>query len=303
MPVHTRSPQSCLRPSADSPKHPPQSARATLVSGWSGTGTTGPGQFGHWPFTIGGHTGKFQLRSHRTPLASMVGTESLQSQSETDLVAYPTGFKWILGDPINLIWFAAGHLWGGSGLGFNLVHCANLAIAGVAAVWLAREILDDDGPPSALVLVSAMSLPALSGGLLTGMTEAQTVGWAGLSPSRPLPCDSYRTSSRQRPRRTAVRYHRLGGPLSIDPCRHIGATDCGIGVLDTSPIDFAQSSQSESNRSQWHLDCLSCHRSHPPRSRRRSTRLSRPQQRNIGRPRPRRKPQSGRRSPPTNHSN
>ena len=137
-----------------------------------------------WPLALsplGAIPGNTGLEATEHLWLLWLGAQSLSLNIDTELVAYPTGFSWVLGDPVNLIWFAAGQLWGGVGLGFNLVHSANLAIAGMAAIWLARETLGEHEPNSALVLVAAMSLPALSGGLLTGMTEAQTVGWAGLS--------------------------------------------------------------------------------------------------------------------------
>ena len=137
-----------------------------------------------WPLALsplGAIPGNTHLEATEHLWLLWLGSESLSLNIDTDLVAYPNGFNWVLGDPVNLIWFIPGQIWGGVGLGFNLVHCANIVMAGLAAIWLAREALGENSPPTALVLVAAMGLPALSGGLLTGMTEAQTVGWAGLS--------------------------------------------------------------------------------------------------------------------------
>jgi hypothetical protein len=110
-----------------------------------------------------------------------LGASSGGLSIESEAVAFPGGFSWVLGDPLNLLWFVPGNLIGGPALGFNLVHWASLAIAGLAAVWLGRELLGEDAGCPALTLVAAISLPVLCGGLANGMTEAQTVGWAGLS--------------------------------------------------------------------------------------------------------------------------
>ncbi|MEL6347761.1 MAG: hypothetical protein AAFV53_31940 [Myxococcota bacterium] len=100
---------------------------------------------------------------------------------DTDLLNYPAGYRWVLVDPLNLVWFALGDVIGGPALGWNLIAFGNLAIAGLAAGLWAKALAPDrlDAPLAAAAL--AVCLSPMAGSLFTGMSEVLTMGWAALA--------------------------------------------------------------------------------------------------------------------------
>jgi len=100
---------------------------------------------------------------------------------ETGLVKVPEGYTWVLADPINLLWFTVPALLGLPALGFHLVHLGNMLVAAAAAVALGRELMGDRPRLEWLAATCAATAAPLCAGLFTGMTEAQTWGWAGLA--------------------------------------------------------------------------------------------------------------------------
>jgi len=100
---------------------------------------------------------------------------------ETDLVKVPEGYTWVLADPVNLVWFAVPALLGLPALGFHLVHLGNMLVAAAAGVALGRELMGDRPRLEWLTAICAATAAPLCAGLFTGMTEAQTWGWAGLA--------------------------------------------------------------------------------------------------------------------------
>ncbi|MFT5681218.1 MAG: hypothetical protein ACI8RZ_002124 [Myxococcota bacterium] len=100
---------------------------------------------------------------------------------DTALVNFPAGLRWVLVDPLNLLWFVPGDLLGGSGLGWNLVVAGSLAIIGLAAaLWCRRLDPTDDDAPAVAALLAITAAP-VAGSLLTGMSEAMTMGWLVLA--------------------------------------------------------------------------------------------------------------------------
>ena len=100
---------------------------------------------------------------------------------DTVLLNFPAGMRWVLVDPINLLWFVPGWLLGGPGLGWNAVQVGSLVIIGLAAaVWSRRLDPDDDTAP-AIAAIAAITAAPVAGSLLTGMSEAMTMGWLVLA--------------------------------------------------------------------------------------------------------------------------
>jgi len=99
---------------------------------------------------------------------------------DTTLINFPAGIRWVLADPLNLLWFVPGWLLGGPGLGWNLVVAGSLAIAGLAAALWCRRLSDDTLAPPIAALLAITAAP-LAGSLLTGMSEALTMGWLALA--------------------------------------------------------------------------------------------------------------------------
>jgi hypothetical protein len=100
---------------------------------------------------------------------------------ETQRVDFPKGFTWVLGDPLHLLPYGLGELLGGPALGFNLVQLWSLALGGLAAAVAAPVFLREEAPPAWLSATFGICGPAMLGGLFTGMTEAQPMGWVLLS--------------------------------------------------------------------------------------------------------------------------
>lgn len=99
---------------------------------------------------------------------------------ETPLLDAPQGARWVLADPVNLLWFAlAAPL--GPVAGFNLVQAGNLVLAGLGAALVWRWVLGGGAAGALFCAAVAPTLPVLAGGLTTGMTEAQTVGLVAVS--------------------------------------------------------------------------------------------------------------------------
>ena len=92
----------------------------------------------------------------------------------------PQGFNWVVADPLNLLWFALGVI-GGPIFAFCLVQLSNLWIAGMAGAALWRHVYGGSTRGALFAALMGPMLPVLAGGLLTGMTEAQTFGWIGLA--------------------------------------------------------------------------------------------------------------------------
>lgn len=99
---------------------------------------------------------------------------------DTTLINFPVGIRWVLADPLNLVWFVPGWLLGGPGLGWNLVVAGSLAIAGLAAALWCRRLSDDPIAPPIAALLAVTAAP-IAGSLLTGMSEALTMGWLALA--------------------------------------------------------------------------------------------------------------------------
>lgn len=100
--------------------------------------------------------------------------------AESALLDFPTGTRWVLADPLNLLWFAPGLLFG-AGPAVTALHVGNLALVGVAGAALWRVVLRGDRPGALFCAAVGPTLPVLATGLFTGMTEAQTMGWLGLA--------------------------------------------------------------------------------------------------------------------------
>jgi hypothetical protein len=102
-------------------------------------------------------------------------------QIQTDRVHWPDGYSWVLADPLNLPAFALGHGVAGPAFGFNLVQLCNLGVAAAGAVALGKVFLPPRLQAPGFTAVATLSLAPLAGELFTGMTEAQTLGWAALA--------------------------------------------------------------------------------------------------------------------------
>ena len=92
----------------------------------------------------------------------------------------PRGFDWVLVDPLDLLWFAPAAVMGPV-LAFCAVQLGNLVVAGLAGAALWRWVLDGSDRGAVFAAFVGPLLPVLAGGLITGMTEAQTFGWIGLA--------------------------------------------------------------------------------------------------------------------------
>ena len=98
---------------------------------------------------------------------------------QTSYQNHPYSYEWILGDPANLLFYAPLELIGGPILGFNGVQLACLLLAGLGAAALCAAALPGRANPWVAGVLGVL-LPTLSGGLFSGITEAQTIGWACL---------------------------------------------------------------------------------------------------------------------------
>lgn len=56
----------------------------------------------------------------------------------TDMVQFPSGFQWVLADPINLVWFIPFEIIGGAPFAFGVVLWINLFLAGSSASKVSR---------------------------------------------------------------------------------------------------------------------------------------------------------------------
>ncbi len=92
----------------------------------------------------------------------------------------PAGFDWVLADPLDLLWFAPAAVFGPVAA-FCAVQLGNLVVAGLAAALLWRLVFQGSVRGALFAAFAGATLPVLAGGLLTGMTEAQTMGWVGLA--------------------------------------------------------------------------------------------------------------------------
>ncbi len=100
---------------------------------------------------------------------------------DTARVNFPAGLRWVMADPLNLLWFAPGWMVGGHALGWNLVVAGSLAVTGLAAgLWSRQLDATDEHAPAIAALLAITSAP-VAGSLLTGMSEAMTMGWLGLA--------------------------------------------------------------------------------------------------------------------------
>lgn len=131
------------------------------------------------------------------PTGSLLGTPGLEAVDHlwtlwlalfdgplvihTTRVGFPEGYTWVLADPANLPAFAVGHLLAGPAFGFHLVHLVDLALAGLGAVALGQAFLPAEQRLPWFAALVATTLPAMAGGLFTGMTEAQTFGLVALA--------------------------------------------------------------------------------------------------------------------------
>ncbi|MCB9742205.1 MAG: hypothetical protein H6741_18570 [Alphaproteobacteria bacterium] len=90
----------------------------------------------------------------------------------------PEGSGIPLMDPINLPLYLAG-AWLHPALGYGLMVCADLALAGLGAAALARA-LGGSRVAALTAAVAGLSAPFLSGVVSFGITESLPVGWLGL---------------------------------------------------------------------------------------------------------------------------
>lgn len=97
------------------------------------------------------------------------------------LINYPSGYRWVLVDPLNLPVFWLGTVLGGVGLGWNMVAWFGLGVAGVAAGLWARTLAPNMTGAAAVASALALSLPTMAGSLYTGMSEVLTMGWAAVA--------------------------------------------------------------------------------------------------------------------------
>ncbi len=94
-------------------------------------------------------------------------------------VDFPSGYTRHLMDPINLLFFIPGYLAGGGGpqgaaLGYNLVHAAWVALAGVGGWLLSRRLLQNHSQRALAALTAALicaTAPYLSASPYLGRTE------------------------------------------------------------------------------------------------------------------------------------
>ena len=100
---------------------------------------------------------------------------------DTTLVNFPAGMRWVLVDPLNLLWFSPGWLLGGPGLGWNLVMVGSLVVVGLAAAWWCRLLAPEDEDAPAVAALAAITAAPVAGSMLTGMSEAMTMGWLVLA--------------------------------------------------------------------------------------------------------------------------
>ncbi len=100
---------------------------------------------------------------------------------DTARVNFPAGLRWVLADPLNLLWFAPGWMVGGPALGWNLVVAGSLAVTGLAAGLWSRQLDPTDEHAPAIAALLAITSAPVAGSLLTGMSEAMTMGWLGLA--------------------------------------------------------------------------------------------------------------------------
>ena len=93
---------------------------------------------------------------------------------ETELIE--GGYRWVLADPLNLPWFAAG-AWIDPAIGWGFVWMGQLVVAGLGAAALSAAT--GHGEPWLAALFGA-TVPALASGLSTGMSDGSGVGWVAL---------------------------------------------------------------------------------------------------------------------------
>lgn len=129
------------------------------------------------PATVAIGDGRTEVADHIHALWMGLGSGPLVADSP--LVDWPRGARWVLADPVNLLWYAPGSLLGPVA-GYNLVQFANVALAGLAAAAIGASVLGQRRAAPFAAFAGA-TLPPLAGGLSSGMTDAQTLGWAGLA--------------------------------------------------------------------------------------------------------------------------
>jgi len=100
---------------------------------------------------------------------------------DSALINFPTGYRWVLADPLNLPWFMLGALLGGPGLGWNMVAWAGMSIGALASGLWARQLAPDQPGAPAVAAAAALTLAPMAGSLHTGMSEVLTMGWAALA--------------------------------------------------------------------------------------------------------------------------
>lgn len=95
---------------------------------------------------------------------------------DTKLASFPFGYRWVLADPLNLLWFAPVALLSPV-LAFHAVQVANLLCAAGTAALAGRLWLGERAAPAWATATLALVATPLAGPLVTGMTEAATL-WA-----------------------------------------------------------------------------------------------------------------------------
>ena len=90
----------------------------------------------------------------------------------------PAGFDLPLMDPINLLWWAPGSLFGGV-FAYNLAVIGNLAVAALGGWMLAHELTGSRSAALVGMVATAFS-PFLSGVIEFGITESWPVGWVAI---------------------------------------------------------------------------------------------------------------------------
>ena len=90
----------------------------------------------------------------------------------------PVGFDLPLMDPVNLLWWVPGSVFGGV-FAYNFAVLGNLAVAALGGWMLAKELTGSR--PAALVgMVATAFSPFLSGVIEFGITESWPVGWVAI---------------------------------------------------------------------------------------------------------------------------
>lgn len=106
---------------------------------------------------------------------------------DTTLASFPLGYRWVLADPLNLLFFApVAWLLGpwtpaAPVVAFHAVQVANLLLAAATAVLVGRLLLGERAAPAWATATLALAAPTLAGPLVTGMTEASALWTAPLA--------------------------------------------------------------------------------------------------------------------------